>query len=113
MSLLKNKKIFGIAVLLVLAALVYYVWSSAGGATASLTESGSETSPISQEILSTLNSLHTIKLDANKSIFTDPVFVSLTDYSVALPPQPSGRRNPFAPVGVSSTASSTTTPLAP
>ena len=112
MSLLKNKKIFGIGVLLVLAALVYYVWSSAGGATASLTESGSETSPISQEILSTLNSLHTIKLDANKSIFTDPVLVSLTDYSVALPPQPSGRRNPFAPVGASS-SSSTTTPLAP
>ena len=30
---------------------------------------------------------------------TDPVFASLTDFGVTIPPQNAGRRNPFAPVG--------------
>ena len=53
-------------------------------------------SPLSPDVLATLANLTTIKLD-NK-IFTDPLFTTLTDYSVTIPSQTAGRRNPFAPL---------------
>ena len=53
-------------------------------------------SPLSPDVLATLASLTTIKLD-NK-IFTDPLFTSLTNYGVVIPAQNAGRRNPFAPL---------------
>lgn len=52
---------------------------------------------ISGNLLITLGSLHTIRLD--NSIFTDPVFLSLSDFGTTIPPQASGRGNPFAPLG--------------
>jgi hypothetical protein len=54
-------------------------------------------SPVSQELLATLSNLHTIKLD--NSIFSDPAFLSLTNFGVELPPEAVGRRNPFLPIG--------------
>ena len=45
----------------------------------------------------TLQSIHSIKLD--NSIFTDPVFVSLTDFGVTIPPENVGRPDPFVPLG--------------
>jgi len=51
----------------------------------------------SQTLLLTINSLNTIKLD--NSIFSDPVFLSLSNFGVQIPAEPVGRRNPFAPVG--------------
>ena len=95
MDILKNKwAAGGIAGALVLV-LGYYLWSGAGSSALLTTTEG--TSPLSQEILTTLGQLHTIKLDS--SVFTDPVFVSLNDFSAVIPPQNAGRRNPFAPVG--------------
>jgi len=58
---------------------------------------------VSGDLLVTLNSLHTIRLDA--SLFSDPSFASLSDFGVAIPPQDAGRRNPFSPVGKTSTPS--------
>lgn len=56
-----------------------------------------EASPISEELLVTLSNLHVIRLD--DSIFSDPIFLSLSDFGVTIPPEQVGRRNPFAPVG--------------
>ncbi|MSR70441.1 hypothetical protein EXS62_00090 [Candidatus Kaiserbacteria bacterium] len=109
MNILKNKKIVGGIVGVILLGLVYYVWTSSSS-TALLSDSSTQTSPISQEILTTLSSLHTITLEKGKTIFTDPIFVSLTDYSKTLPAEPAGRRNPFAPVDFSQLSSATTTP---
>lgn len=95
MNILKNKWLMGgVAGALVLA-LGYYLWSTAGSSALLTTTEG--TSPLSQEILTTLGQLHTIKLDS--AVFRDPVFVSLSDFSATIPPQTAGRRNPFAPVG--------------
>lgn len=96
MNILKNKKLMGAIAGVVVVALGYYGYSSDSSAPL-LTNSGEGTSPMSQEILTTLGQLHTIKLDP--AVFTDPVFVSLTDFGVTIPPQQAGRRNPFAPVG--------------
>lgn len=59
--------------------------------------SSSQGSPVSQDTLAVLASLHVIKLDT--SIFTNPVFESLTSFGVELTPENVGRRNPFLPVG--------------
>lgn len=95
-NLLKNKLVMGGLVVAVVGFLGYYVWNSQG-ATPLLSDSTAGTSPGSQQILQTLGRLHTIKLDP--SIFTDPTFVSLSDFGVTIPPQQAGRRNPFAPLG--------------
>ena len=46
---------------------------------------------------SAIGNLRTIDLD--NSLFKDPLFVSLSDFGVTIPPAAAGRRNPFAPVG--------------
>ena len=66
------------------------------------------------ELLNMLKNLENIKLDP--TLFQDPAFMSLVDFSRPLAPQPQGRNNPFLPInpeetfGVSdeSSASSTT-----
>ena len=95
MDILKNKFVVGGVGAVLVLTLAYYLWTSAGNSALLTTNDG--TSPLSQEILTTLGQLHTIRLDP--AIFTDPVFASLTDFGVTIPPQNAGRRNPFAPVG--------------
>lgn len=50
-----------------------------------------------REILDLLNDLQNLSLD--ETIFTDPVFLSLQDFSQELSPEPKGRPDPFAPIG--------------
>ncbi len=95
MNILKNKFVLGGIGAVLLLTLVYYVWTSAENGALLTTTDG--TSPLSQEILITLGQLYTIRLDP--AVFTDPVFASLSDFGVTIPPQQAGRRNPFAPVG--------------
>ena len=95
MDILKNKFVVGGVGAVLVLTLAYYLWTSAENGALLTTNDG--TSPLSQEILITLGQLHTIRLDP--AIFTDPVFASLTDFGVTIPPQNAGRRNPFAPVG--------------
>jgi hypothetical protein len=64
-----------------------------------LLSSGATPSPVSQELLITLSNLRTINLD--ETLFSDPVFQSLSDFGVVIPPELIGRRNPFAPIGLS------------
>ncbi len=94
MDILKNKWVTGGAAAVVILALFYYLWAK-GGDSALLT-SVEGTSPLSQEILITLGQLTTIKLDS--AVFSDPVFLSLNDFSSVIPDQKAGRRNPFAPL---------------
>ncbi len=54
------------------------------------------TAVLSQNLLVTLQNLHTIKLD--NGIFGDPAFQSLSDFGVAIPAENVGRRNPFEAV---------------
>ena len=93
-NLLKDKKLFiGIGVILALVLGYYYFFS---GPSAAPNISTNTTSPVSQDLLVTLQNLHTISLDPG--VFSDPVFVSLSDFGTTIPPQQTGRANPFAPV---------------
>lgn len=55
--------------------------------------------PETQEILNILATLRAVTLDG--SIFSDQVFRSLKDFSTTIVPEPVGRPDPFAPLGVS------------
>ncbi len=96
MNAIKNNKML-IAGLLAIGLLSYFYWGYMGSSgEVLLTETSVETaSPVSDVLVATLGSLNVIRLD--DSIFKDPVFASLTDFGIVLPPQEVGRRNPFAP----------------
>lgn len=96
-NLIKKNLPLVLGILVVILGLVVYLNFFAGGTEALLSSSADTTSPVSQELLVTLQNLHTIKLD--NSIFSDPLFQSLTSFGVTLPPENVGRRNPFLPVG--------------
>lgn len=61
------------------------------------------TDPASQEVLETLLALRAISLDG--TIFQNPAFQSLQDFSTEIVPEPVGRQNPFAPLGVGGSGS--------
>ena len=90
----KNKGMLGGIVVAVLCAMLYLTFFQSGSAPA--LSSTDQTSPVSQDLLVALQNLHTIALD--NGIFSDPVFVSLTDFGVTIPPENVGRRNPFIPL---------------
>ena len=100
----KNMVVIGVIVAAVAA--LFYFYSSGSGGGATVTSSAQGQSPVSQEILATLGNLRTIKLD--NSLFQDPLFVSLSDFGVSIPPAAAGRRNPFAPVGQNGAAAAKT-----
>ncbi len=98
MDFLKKNIPLVLGILLVAGGLyVYLNFFSGGNSEALLATTGDTQSPVSQDLLVTLSNLHTIKLDS--SIFSDPIFQSLTSFGVELPPENVGRRNPFLPVG--------------
>jgi hypothetical protein len=53
---------------------------------------------VGRELLALLNTLRSLSLDGD--VFERPEFASLIDFSVPISPNPLGRRNPFAPIGV-------------
>ena len=100
------KSITAIIVIFVVFAIGYFYYS--GGTPSPVsgsllqTQVSPEANAASARILSLLNQIRTLKIDT--SIFKDPAYMTLTDYSVAIPAVPVGRPNPFAPIpGVSET----------
>ncbi len=98
MQLFKDKKtlIYG-GILTILLVVAYYVMFAGNDSGPVITSTADDpNAAVSQNLLLTLNSLNVIKLD--ETVFSDPVFVSLSDFGVIIPAQPIGRRNPFAPI---------------
>jgi len=95
MQFLKENKMLTLGgVVVLVGALVYFMFFSDSVDNPGVT-AGTETAAVSRDLVITLSNLNTIKLDA--SIFTDPVFTSLSDFGVQIPLQNVGRRNPFEP----------------
>lgn len=59
-----------------------------------LTTTGTLATP-DQELIALLSELKAIRLEP--TLFSDPVFRSLSDFGRELVPEPTGRTNPFAP----------------
>lgn len=103
MATLKRFQNIIIAVVLIVIAFFVYSYFFAPSKEAALTKQDvSKETPVDQDLISLLLTLKSIKLDA--SIFTDPTFQSLQDFSKDLVPEPVGRPNPFAPLGARQSA---------
>jgi hypothetical protein len=97
MDFLKENKIaIGGVVAALLAVGAYFAFFNGGAPSGALLSTADSSSPVSQDLLTTLQSVSTIKLDG--TIFTSPVFTSLTDFGVQIQPEAVGRQNPFAPL---------------
>lgn len=86
-----------VGVVIVIAFIAYSYFFTAKPASVLTTSEVSGTPPVDQDLISLLAQLKAITLD--DSIFNDPTFMSLQDFSQNLTPEPSGRINPFAPLG--------------
>jgi hypothetical protein len=94
MDFLKKNMIPIAAGVLLLVGIYVYMTYFSSPTSATLTASDASAT-LSQNLLVTLQNLHTIKLD--NSIFSEPAFQSLTDFGVVIPAEAIGRRNPFLP----------------
>jgi hypothetical protein len=102
---LQNKTLVAVFLIAVLGVGGFFMYS---WASPSLPDAAAPVDPDAQQLLIELSNLDNIHLDG--SVFSNPVFVSLTDYGVVIPELPFGRRNPFLPLGRgNSTAAATTT----
>ncbi len=92
----KYKNILTILVVVIAAFIAYSFFF--GGAPEAVLSSDvpSEQVAVDHELIALLLELKGIRLD--DSIFADPVFMSLQDFSQELVPEPVGRDNPFAPL---------------
>lgn len=90
-------KTYGAIVIVVLAFILAYFYLSGGSpstpASGTLT-AGSAYGSVGSSELSLLNQVRSLRIDT--ALFRDAVFLSLQDYSVAIPPENVGRPNPFA-----------------
>ncbi len=89
------------AVILILIGLAGYWYANRDQSSADLLTSttASSSNSVDGDLLIALNELKHINLDS--SIFTSPVWLSLSDFSQPIPAQSAGRPNPFAPLDAS------------
>lgn len=82
---------------MVLAAVVVYLYFLGDkGPTADSLLIGTDAGGIGSVELSLLNQMKSLQIDT--TLFRDPAYKALVDYTVAIEPEPVGRPNPFAPV---------------
>jgi hypothetical protein len=94
-----NKSTLIILIVLVVGAGIYfYTMGDRVPAGSSLLQGNSATLPdnVAAEVLALLNQIKSLEIDP--TVFDEPVYQTLVDYSVPIPPQNVGRVNPFAPV---------------
>lgn len=94
-----NKNILLGGGLLVVAIAGYFIFTSGDSESEPLIEvQAGSTTQIGQEIIIELNRLKSLQ-NISGDLFKNSAFVSLKDFTQIVVPQPSGRPNPFAPVG--------------
>lgn len=98
--LLRNKLILIIAAFLVAGGVWYGLSGTPTEPTLVTSAPIGTVSTVDQGIVTTLLALRVVKLDG--TIFSDPSFMSLKDFSTQIVPEPVGRENPFAPLSFGS-----------
>jgi hypothetical protein len=100
-----------IFVLIIVAAVLvgyFYYSGNSSSSTGSLLSSSSPdatSDAIGVQVLGLLNQIQSLRIDS--TLFADPAYQTLRDYSVQIPPQNVGRANPFAPIPGAPAAPST------
>jgi hypothetical protein len=106
-SLFQHKIVIVVIIIIVIAG-AWFGLSSSSGAPASdtaLTSTGADTTGGDSDIVSSLYALQAITLSG--TIFTNPAYTTLQDFTTAIVPEPAGRSDPFAPITAQSVATST------
>lgn len=100
MGFIARHKLLLILIVIVVAGVAWWAMSGGGSSpsTSLLTTEGSEAglSPADQNLIATLLQLRAVKLDG--TIFSEPAFSALKDFSTQIVAEPVGRPNPFAPL---------------
>jgi hypothetical protein len=107
LQILTHNKIAVVLVGLAIAGLSWFALSQEGEPATLLTTESTVDAGGDAELVSTLIALRAVKLEG--TIFSDPAFASLKDYSTQIVPEAIGRPNPFAPLNHSSQSVSTST----
>ncbi len=99
-SSILNNKFAIIGIIVVVLAGAWYGLASSGGSSSSA-DTGALTSPSADtsgdaEIIQKLNALQSISLTG--TVFSNPAYATLKDYTTAIVPEPVGRPDPFAPL---------------
>jgi len=103
-----NKTWIWIVIIVIVAGLGYfYFYGSSNQSSATLTATSDANAVVGAQVLGLLNQIQSLNIDT--TIFTDPGYRTLRDYSVVIPPVNVGRPNPFAPLS-SVSINSTNTP---
>ena len=98
----QNKAVVVGIIALVVAAAAWYGLTSPASSDTALVTTTSANAP-GQDLVETLLALRAVKLDG--TIFSEPAFSGLNDYSTPIVPEPVGRPNPFAPLVFAPSAS--------
>ena len=86
-----------VTIVIIIAAIGYFYFTgSTAPANTGLVSSNPDSAAVGSQVLSLLNQIQSLKIDT--SLFSDPGYMTLRDYSVAIPPVNVGRPNPFAPL---------------
>ncbi|MCW9054443.1 MAG: hypothetical protein OQJ98_00460 [Candidatus Pacebacteria bacterium] len=94
----KYKTLIIVLVLIVIGFVLYSLFFTSGNdGSVLVSQKPSGAAREGNELPILLVNLKSIRLD--KALFDDAAFQSLTDFGQELIPQPTGRPNPFAPVG--------------
>ncbi len=89
-----NKGILALVVIFVIVILGYNLLFKTD---LSLLTEDSTSADVGSDVLDMFNSLQSVSLDP--SLFSSPAYLLLTDFSVPIPVQATGRKNPFAAIG--------------
>lgn len=112
--IMHNKLVFFAAIVIIVGGVWYGLSQSAAPApllTTTAADGSAATQANDQEIIGTLLALRAVTLSG--TVFSDPAFLTLDDHGTPIVPEPVGRQNPFAPLGVQQqTASAALTPPA-
>jgi hypothetical protein len=107
---LARHKLILIVVAIIIAGIAWYALSGGTPSSSSDLTSAAPTAsanPADQDLVNTLLTLRTVQLDG--TIFTDPAFMSLKDFSTQIVPEPVGRTDPFAPLSAAAAPSASST----
>ncbi len=94
-----KKTIIIIAAIIIISIVGYFYYMGGQTTSSSTLEVSKDTTDAQiagQRVLGLLNQIRSLKIDT--SLFKDPLYLTLIDYAVDVPPQEIGRPNPFAPI---------------
>ncbi len=97
-----NKTTISVIVAIIIVAIAYFYYTGTTATSTNLVSS--DNASVGTQVLGLLNQIQSLHID--NSVFTDPGYKTLRDFSVPIPTVDVGRPNPFAPLPGFSTSGS-------